>query len=313
MKIVIAWSDGTDIPELRAAHPDVDIVEVERVRLGEVISDADAVYGWLTTDELRAARRLRWVHSPGAGVEWVHACEGLAQSDVAVTNTRGAHAQTIAEHTFAMLLYLTRGLGRLIEAQRERRWAGELRDNVGISGMTMGVVGLGRIGSEISRRAQAFDMRVIAVDANPVARPEYVDRLYGVDGLAELVGASDVIAIAIPITPETRGMFHAGHIGAMRPGSYLMVLSRGGIVDEVAVASALQDGRLAGAGFDVFEHEPLEEASPLWGAPNAVLTPHVSGTSRQTTALNWRMFAENVGRFVHGAALENVIDVRRGY
>ena len=313
MKIVMAWTHGTDVPALREAHPNIEIVEVERDRLGEVIEDADAVYGWVTTDELRAARRLRWVHSPGAGVEWVHACDGLAESGVAVTNTRGAHAQTIAEHTFAMLLYLTRGLGRLLEAQRDRRWAEEARDNVGISGMTMGVVGLGRIGSEIARRAYAFDMRVIAVDANPVARPEYVDRLYGVDGLAELVGASDVIAIAIPITPETRGLFHAGHIAAMRPGSYLMVLSRGGIVDEAAVASSLQSGHLAGAGFDVFESEPLEASSPLWGAPNALVTPHVSGTSRQTTALNWGMFAENVGRFVRGAELANVIDVRRGY
>lgn len=313
MKIVMAWSDGTDIPALRASHPDVDILEVERDHLGEVISEADAVYGWLTTEELRAARRLRWVHSPGAGVEWVHACEGLAESGVAVTNTRGAHAQTIAEHTFAMLLYLTRGLGRLIEAQRERRWAIEFRDNVGISGMTMGVVGLGRIGSEIARRAHAFDMRVLAVDANPVARPDFVDRLYAVDGLGELVATSDVIAIAIPITPETRGMFHSGHVAAMRPGSYLMVLSRGGIVDEASVAEALHNGRLAGAGFDVFEREPLEDASPLWGAPNVVLTPHVSGTSRQTTALNWRMFVENVGQFVRGENLENRIDVRRGY
>jgi phosphoglycerate dehydrogenase-like enzyme len=313
MKMVMAWLHGTDVPALRAAHPAIEVVEVERERLGDVIEDADAVYGWVTTEELRAARRLKWVHSPGAGVEWVHACDGLADAGVTVTNTRGAHAQTIAEHTFAMLLYLTRGLGRLIDAQRERRWAGAYTDNVGLSGMTIGVVGLGRIGSEIARRAHAFDMRVIALDAQPVTRPPYVDQVFGVDGLTDLVSASDVIAIAIPITPETRGMFHGGHVGAMRPGSYLMVLSRGGIVDEAAVAASLHAGHLAGAGFDVFENEPLEDESPLWRAPNVLLTPHVSGTSRQTTALNWGMFVENVGRFLRGHALDNVIDVRRGY
>lgn len=313
MRIVMAWSHGTDVPALRAAHPDIEIVEVERDRLGEVIGDADAVYGWVTTDELRAARRLRWVHSPGAGVEWVHACDGLAESGVAVTNTRGAHAQTIAEHTFAMLLHLTRGLGRLLDAQRERRWAAEYLDNVGISGMTMGVVGLGRIGSEVARRAHAFDMRVIAVDANPIARPQHVERVDGVDGLPGLVSESDVVTIAIPITPETRGMFNAGRIASMRRGSYLMVLSRGGIVDEAAVAAALRSGHLAGAGLDVFGNEPLEDGSPLWTAPNVVLTPHVSGTSRQTTALNWGMFVANVARFVRGESLENVVDVRRGY
>lgn len=313
MRLVMAWSHGTDIAALRAAYPEVDIVEVERERLGEVIGDADAVYGWVTTEELRAARQLRWVHSPGAGVEWVHACAGLADSGVVVTNTRGAHAQTIAEHAFAMLLYLTRGLGRLLEAQRERRWAAEYLDNVGISGMTMGVVGLGRIGSEVARRAHAFDMRVIAVDANPVARPQHVERVEGVDGLPDLVSESDVVTIAIPITPETRGMFHAGRVAAMRRGSYLMVLSRGGIVDEAAVAAALRSGHLAGAGLDVFGNEPLEDDSPLWTAPNVVLTPHVSGTSRQTTDLNWGMFVANVARFVRSESLENVVDVRRGY
>lgn len=313
MKVVMAWSHGTDVPALRAAHPAIDVVEVARDHLLDEIGDADAVYGWTTTEELRAARRLRWIHSPGAGVEWVHACDGLADSGIAVTNTRGAHAQTIAEHTFAMLLYLTRGLGRLVRAQHERRWAAEYSDNVGISGMTMGVIGLGRIGSEIARRAHAFDMRVIALDANAVTRPDYVEHVFGVDGLLNLVAQSDVISVAIPITPETRGMFHAGLVTAMRPGSYLMVLSRGGIVDEAAVAAALHAGHLAGAGLDVFSNEPLEADSPLWAAPNVVLTPHVSGTSRQTTALNWGMFVENVGRFVRGVPLENVVDVRRGY
>ena len=314
MKVVMAWSHGADVPALRAAYPGIEIVEVERASLVDVIGDADVVYGGgLTGAELRAAHRLKWIHSPGAGVEWVHACDGLADSGVTVTNTRGAHAQTIAEHTFAMLLYFTRGLGRLIDAQREHRWAGNYLDNVGISGMTFGVIGLGRIGTEIAKRAHAFDMRVIALDANDVPRPSFVDRVLRVDGLPTLVAESDVIVVAIPITPETRGFFHAGHINAMRPRSYLMVLSRGGIVDEAAVASALHSGHLAGAGLDVFGNEPLEEGSPLWGAPNVLLTPHVSGTSHQTTSLNWGMFVENVGRFEKGEALQNVIDVRRGY
>ena len=212
-----------------------------------------------------------------------------------------------------MLLYFTRGLGRLIDAQREHRWAGNYLDNVGISGMTIGVIGLGRIGTEIAKRAHAFDMRVIALDANDVPRPSFVDRVLRVDGLPTLVAESDVIVVAIPITPETRGFFHAGHFNAMRPRSYLMVLSRGGIVDEAAVASALHSGHLAGAGLDVFGNEPLEQGSPLWGAPNVLLTPHVSGTSHQTTSLNWGMFVENVGRFERGEALHNVIDARRGY
>jgi phosphoglycerate dehydrogenase-like enzyme len=232
---------------------------------------------------------------------------------VTVTNTRGAHAQTIAEHIFAMLLYRTRGLGRLSEAQRDRRWAAPYSDNIGVSGMTMGIVGLGRIGSEIAGRAHAFNLRVLALDANAVTRPDFVEEVCDGDGLPDLVALSDVVAVAIPITSATRGIFHAGHVTAMRAGSYLMVLFRGGIVDEAAVAAALHSGHLAGAGFDVFGNEPLEGESPLWAAPNVVLTPQVSGASRQTTNLTWGMFAANVGRFVRGESPENVVDGRRGY
>lgn len=315
MKVVIAGrANEEDVAALRREHPGLDLVQAGRDNLADAIADAEGVYCLgLTSEQFRAARKLRWVQSQGAGVEWIARCPEIVPTDVVVTNTRGAHAQTIAEHTFAMLLYHTRGLGSLMEAQRERRWGKPGRALVGLSGMTMGVIGLGRIGSAIAQRAHGFDMTVRAVDANKVPRPDYVQHVAGLDGLDALLAESDAVAVAIPITAETRGLLGERQIARMKESAYLLVMSRGGIVDERAVATALKEGRLAGAGMDVFENEPLEDESPLWDAPNLVLTPHCSGSSRQTSALAWSIFAQNVGRFVRGEPLENAVDKQRGY
>jgi D-2-hydroxyacid dehydrogenase (NADP+) len=267
----------------------------------------------ITSEQLRAAKQLKWVQSQGAGAEWIGNVPELVEHPAQLTNTRGAHAQTIAEHAFAMLLHFTRGLELFVQTKRERRWAKPGGSLVGLSGMTLGVIGLGRIGSAIAQRGHGFDMRVIAVDANDVPRAAYVEQLWGLDGLPRLLGEADVVVVAIPSTPETRGLLSAERIGRIKNGAYLLVMSRGGIVDERAAAGALKEGRLAAAGFDVFANEPLEEDSPLWDAPNALLTPHCSGSSRQTTALAWSIFADNLGRFVRGEPLDNLVDKRRGY
>jgi phosphoglycerate dehydrogenase-like enzyme len=315
MKVVIAGrADAADVAALRAEHPGLELVQAPRDELTAAIADADGVYALgLTPEQFRAARRLRWVQSQGAGVEWIAGCPEVIASDVTVTNTRGAHAQTIAEHAFAMLLARTRGMDEFIASKERGAWARASRPLIGLSGMTMGIIGLGRIGNAVAQRAAGFDMRVVALDANDVPRPAYVERLWHLDGLAALLGESDVVTVAIPITAETRGLIGAAQLAAMRPGAFLLVMSRGGIVDEAAVATALHEGRLAGAGMDVFSQEPLPADSPLWAAPNLIITPHSSGSSRQTTALAWSIFAANVGRFVRGEPLENVVDKRRGY
>jgi phosphoglycerate dehydrogenase-like enzyme len=175
------------------------------------------------------------------------------------------------------------------------------------------VVGLGNIGRQIAKRASAFDMRVIAVDADDVPKPDYVAQVARLDALDSLLGSADVVAVATPLTPQTRKMIGAAQLALMKPEAYLLVVSRGGIVDERALAAALKEGQFAGAGLDVSETEPLPPESPLWDVPNLLFTPHCSGSSRQTTEGAWRVFAENVGRFVRGEPLENVVDKKRGY
>lgn len=316
MKIVIAGrADEQGLAALRQTHPEVEFVAARGDGLPAALQEAEAVYtNSLSRDLLRQAPRLRWIQAQGAGVEWIQNVPELVESEVVLTNTRGAHAQTIAEHAFGLLLSMTRCLPGLYANQQAHRWGRpEGARMVGLSGQTIGVVGLGRIGSAIARRAHGFEMRVVAVDANDVPREDYVERFWGLDGLEALLEESDVVAVATPLTPETRGMVGAPQLNRMRPGAYLLVVSRGGIVDEEALADTLRAGRLAGAGLDVTGREPLPAESPLWDVPNLLITPHTSGASTQTTALAWSIFVHNVGRFVAGQELENVVDKRRGY
>jgi phosphoglycerate dehydrogenase-like enzyme len=317
MKIVIAGrSDEKDIAALRGENPGVEFVTAPHHGQGllDALEDADALYIHTVTPEmLRAAKKLRWVQSQGAGVEWIWNVPELAErDDITLCNTRGAHAQTIAEHAFGLLLSMTRCLPELLSAQKEHAWKKPSRP-VGLSGMTLGVIGLGRIGSAVAQRGHGFDMRVIGVDTNDVPRASYFERFWRLDQLSALLAEADVVVVATPLTPETRGMIGATQLAQMKAGAFLLVVSRGGIVDENALVASLKEGHLAGAGLDVTAIEPLPSDSPLWDAPNLYVTPHCSGASRQTTEGAWKIFAENAERFVRGEALENVVDKRRGY
>ncbi len=317
MKIVLGSrpNDGR-LSTFRSAYPGVEFVSAESAeQIIREIADADAFFGNPSRDAYLAARKLRWIQAPSAGIEFVRSIPELIESDVVLTNARGAHAATIAEHTFAMLLSLTRGLRFFDHAKGCHTWLrGEgYRNVVGIDGLTLGIVGFGNIGRAIAKRGFGFEMRVKAVDANEVPANEHVESVWRLDRLHDLLRETNVLAIAVPITPETRGMIGEAEIRLLKPGSYLMVVSRGGIVDEKALVAALNDGHLAGAGLDVTETEPLPPGSPLWDAPNLIITPHISGGSTLTTEIMWSIFHENVGHFVRGEPLKNVTNKRLGY
>jgi phosphoglycerate dehydrogenase-like enzyme len=277
-------------------------------------ADAEIILGMVSRELFAAARKLRWIQFPAAGVEWMQQVPDLINSDVTVTNARGAHATTIAEHTFGMLIFLARNFATLYEAQKQKKW---LREQVGpctgLVGMTMGIVGLGQIGRAIAKRAHAFEMNIIAVDAHPVEKPDYVAELRLLDGLNDLMQRSDVVVIATPITAETRGMIGAAQLELMKPGSYLLVMSRGGIVDEPTVVKLLREGKLAGAGFDVTAVEPLPADNELWSAPNVIITPHCSPTSDQTRGNVTGIVKENLKRYLAGEPLVNLVDKKLGY
>ena len=248
------------------------------------------------------------VNIPGL-VDW------LLRNDVVVTNSRGAFAQTIAEHAFALILTLTRDMWTIRRDQLAHRWGGEPggRPLEAIAGRAMGVFGLGQIGAAIARRAHGFEMPVYAVDAQPYPHVPDLRARWRPDRLDDLCRVSEFLVIAAPLTAETRGAIDARRLALMKSSAYLIAVSRGGIVDEQALIGALQDGRLAGAGLDVTNEEPLPADSPLWDMDNVAITPHNAGGGAITPRVQWEICRANLRSYLDGKPLIGVVDVRAGY
>jgi phosphoglycerate dehydrogenase-like enzyme len=305
--------DPVKLAELEQQHGMKFVVPGDGQSTTDLIGEADAAYGWLTADEFAAQKKLRWVQSASAGVEWIWRVPGLAESDIVITNMRGAHAVTIAEHTFAMLLVQTRGLLGFQKFQHDHDWNRTGIEQTNLAGLTMGIVGFGNIGRAIAHRATGFEMRVLAVDAEPGAPGEGVAEVWPLDRLDDMLAESDVLVIAAPWTPSSRDMIRGEHIRRMRRGSYIFQMSRGSIVNEAALVDALEEGHIAGGGLDVTETEPLPVGDPLWTAPNLIVTPHSSAVSPLTTANVWQILDENLKRFTRGEELMNLVDKHRGW
>jgi phosphoglycerate dehydrogenase-like enzyme len=318
MRIIIGDRVGeAPLAAWRARFPGVEFVPaptlVEKVAAAR---GADAFLGRIPREAfLVAGPRLRWVHSSGAGIETLAAIPELVASDVIVTNTRGAHAPCIADHAIAMLLALTRKLPDLLNDQQQRIWKrpGVTTGMRTLTGETMVIIGLGSIGRAVAQRAVAFDMRVLGIDVRPGEPPAGVEAVWGLERLDEALGLADAVVLAVPFTPDTRRLLDARRIGLLKRGSIVLAVSRGGIIDEPSLIAALKEGRLAGAGLDVQECEPVPPDDPLWKAPNLILTPHCSGASELTRERVWEITEENVRRFVNAEPLINVCDKHAGF
>lgn len=290
------------------------------MKLCERLKTQRSCLGDFSREVFLAAKELRWVQCHGAGVNKLMGIPELVASNVRITSTKGAHAATIAEHFFGMLIGLTRQFPKLQEAQHRQEWVNWAqwpkvigRRPVGLLGMTLGIVGFGNIGSAIAERSHAFGTRNIAVDIRPLSRPAYVEELWSLAKLPNLLSQSDAVAVTVPGTPQTAGMLGKDMLSSMKPGSYLVAVSRGGVVDEQVLAAMLRDGHLAGAALDVAATEPPPADSPLWTAPNLILTPHCAGKSANTTAAATEIFRDNLTRHLAGQSLRNLVDKELGF
>jgi phosphoglycerate dehydrogenase-like enzyme len=240
----------------------------------------------------------------------------LAAGDVLLTSATGSHGPQMGEHTMAMILALTRGIRGCVLRQQEHRWG--LRElgpqMIELTGSTLGIIGFGTSGRAIAKRAQAFDMRIVAVDLFPTNRPDHVAWLRGTDSLDQLLRESDYVVVTVPFTRGNEGSLGADQLALMKPTARLIVISRGGIVDEAALARALREGRLAGAALDVTATEPLPPDSELWDIENLLISPHLAGGSQLAGQRILEIFIDNLGRFVHGEfPLRNQVDKQRGF
>jgi phosphoglycerate dehydrogenase-like enzyme len=265
---------------------------------------------------LAAGRDLRWLQTVSAGVEECVTLPRVASGEIVLTNMRAMASPVIAEHALALLFALSRSLHVSLANQSRAVWDGShppaSLPQV-LRGKTMLVVGLGGIGGEIAKRADALGMRVIATRVTEQPRPKYVQYVGKPEELTTLIGRADVVVSAAPLTTQTRGQFDAAMFARMKPTAYFINVSRGQLVVTADLAEALRSGRIAGAGLDVVDPEPLPADSPLWRAPNLVLTPHVAPDSDVGSAPQVQLVRENLRRYVAGERMLSVVDPRRAY
>jgi phosphoglycerate dehydrogenase-like enzyme len=274
--------------------------EQER-RFSELIASAEIVYGFPREDPaqipwlVRTATKLRFVQATFAGAGQQLAAAGLAREDVeriAWASSAGVHATPLGEWALFGILALTKGLPRLDADKRERHWAHYPVDEV--RGTTVLVVGLGEIGREVARLAEAFGMRVLSTRRNE-------------GELDELLPRADSVVITLPLTTETRGLIDRRRIGLLKPGAILVNIGRGPVLDEDSLIDALRSGRLRGAALDVFATEPLPPDSPLWELDNVILSPHTAAQSIRENERIVELFADNLRRYLAGEELRSRI------
>jgi phosphoglycerate dehydrogenase-like enzyme len=300
---------GKESPDLVAAAGDG--VEVRFVRqldeADDVYGEMEAVIGRVPPEVLLKAPRLRWVHSPSAGVDADLSPEMLASS-VVLTSSAGNGGIPLAEHSMLLMLMLNRDVPRWMRAQADHRW--ERFTHGALAGLTVGIYGLGNSGLDLARKAQAFHMRVLGVRRRVEEPAPYVDLVCDLD---QMLAESDFVVVTAPRTPSTAGRFDRDAFARMKPTAYFVCISRGGIADDDALLEALRDGQIAGAGLDAHGVEPLPPDSPFWSLPNVIVTPHNGATSDGTARRGAEIVRENVRRFVNGEVLHNLVDKAAGY
>ncbi len=247
----------------------------------------------------------------GAGID--HLDGAVLPDDCVVTNAAGVAAASIAEFAFGRLLAVWKRFDEIDELQRARRWKPTF--GMLVEGRTLGIIGLGAIGTEVATRARAFGMTIIGTRRSYQAGHDHpaVDELRGTDDLHDVLARCDAVVVSAPGTPETENLFDKDAFAAMKPGALFCNVGRGSLVDEAALIDALESGHLGGAILDVTREEPLPADDPLWDAPNIWISPHSSAAQERYTEKLLALFADNLGRFRRGEPLRNVVDRAAGY
>jgi phosphoglycerate dehydrogenase-like enzyme len=314
-KVVATGLGASMLPELQKVAPNVTFVigDVKNpATMVSQVADADAILGTINPDLFRAAKKLKWVHIFSAGVENYRFPEFI-NSDVTLTNARIIQGPEIADHAFSFLLALTRGLYRTIPNRAKEEWGRGGYSAVELRGKTAVIIGVGGIGQQIALRAWAFGMNVIGVDPKDYPLSNYLSRQVQPDRLDTVLPLADVVFVSAPHTPESEGMMGPRQFELMKKGAYFIAVSRGKLYNSEALVKALDEKRLAGAGLDVTNPEPLPKGHPLWKFENVIITPHVATVSDGLGARQRDLILDNVARFAKGEPLRNVVDKKKGY
>jgi len=316
--LVLADPAAPALKKLDAIGPGVTVkIGKTAEALGDAVAEARVLFNWTGSKPevhrvMQTAPRLEWIHAMYAGLDRSLFPELIA-SHIPLTNGSGVFSQSLGEFIMLGVLYFAKDVPRRILAKAERRW--DVFDNIEISTQTIGIVGHGDIGRAVSSRAKAMGMRVLALRRNvtPRAGDEYVDRVYAVSELHEMLPECDYVAVTAPLTAETKGMIGKAEFEKMKPSAIIMNVGRGPVIDEAAMVEALGTKRIRGGALDVFDIEPLPPESPIWSLDNVFLTAHCADHVDGWVESAVVFFLEQLNRWRNGEPLKNVVNKQAGY
>src|SRR5438874_196573 len=301
------------LPVLQQAAPRAKLIDIT-VATPREIAAADATIGVCSAQVLAQAKQLRWIQWPAAGVERCVQQPLMRERHLLLTNLQRTMGPSMAEHVLGMMLMLSRHLDYFLKEQQQAHWAEDNTPHLAdLEGKTVLVVGLGGIGTEVARRTHAFGMRVIATRASGRTGPDYVSYVGLPDELLKLAKDADFVVNCAPLTPQTTGIFNHEFFASLKPGAYFISVGRGRSTVTADLIAALESGKLAGAGLDVVDPEPLPSDSPLWRLPNVIVTPHVSADTPLAEEQRTALLRENLRRYAAGEPMLSVVDIECGY
>lgn len=315
LRIVLCYPvEARHREQIAAVAEGLEVVDAGQTRVAAELLEADLFCGHAKVPVDWAAvmrrRRLRWIQSSAAGLDHCLVPE-VVQSDCLVTSASGLFADQVAEQTLALLLGLLRGMPTFFRQQIRKEFV--RAPTADLHGKTVGIVGFGGNGRRLAELLAGFRVRILATDLFPERRPNHVESLWPADRLHDLLAAVDVLVLCVPLTPQTCGMIDGAALAALPRGALLINVARGGVVVESDLVEALRSGHLAGAGLDVTEVEPLPVESLLWELPNVLISPHVGAQSPRRVDDTTALFCENLGCFLAGKPLVNLVDKRLGF
>lgn len=299
-----------EIRSLKSAFPAVQFVVGDD---GEgKAAQSDAVFTEETVPENLVARmsKLRWMHVTRGGVN-IYLTPSVMSRPIQITGSKGIHGRSFTEFALACIFALAKKLPQCLEAQRQKKWERVNTDDV--AGKTLGIIGLGTIGSELAQKAKALGLRVLATKRTVDGKPDYVDELGGPDFLPQMLPQVDFLVLCLASVPSTSGLIGERELRSMKKTAYLINLTGGKAIDEKLIARALKEHWIAGAALDAFARQPLPPESELWDAPNVMITARIAGAAAQKWDLVLPIFSDNLRRFLAGESLRNVVDKERGY
>ncbi len=314
-RILVGGMAATIGDALKPVAPDVEFIVAKQGEIAKQAANVDAVIGFCTPELVAAGKSIRWIQVTSAGVESCVGIPAVRERDILITNMQRIGGPIIAEHTIGMVLAFTRGIDLYVPLQARGEWRRATPPGrmAVVDGKTMLVVGLGGIGSEVAKRAHALGMKVTATRASGRTGPQFVSYVGLPDELHKLAAEADFVVNTAPLTPQTTGIFDAAFFAKMKPSAYFINVARGRSVVTSALVDALNNKKIAGAGLDVTDPEPLPPDHPLWKAPNVIITPHVANDSDLGYEAQLKVVQENLRRYLAGEKMLSVVDVSKGY